>query len=110
MAKLNKPGVWDGLDKERVGRALVMAYMSDDYLEVLAAINNAETPEEVEKAQEQVKELMTLWRDECPEFAFMVDGLFLFSQAMLQFFPEEGFDEDAADEESDGHDCDCDDD
>ena len=36
-------GVWDGIDKDRVAKALVTAFMSDEYLEALAAVNNAET-------------------------------------------------------------------
>jgi hypothetical protein len=77
-------GVWDGLDKERVTRAVVTAYVSDDYLEALAAINNAETVDDVVRAREAVKELMALWREECPEYAFMVDCLYLFSERMLE--------------------------
>ena len=30
-------GVWDGLDKERVSRGMVTAFLSDEYLEALAA-------------------------------------------------------------------------
>ena len=48
-------GVWDGIDKERVGRGLVTAFMSDEYLEVLADINNAETRADVLAAREKIK-------------------------------------------------------
>lgn len=84
-----KIGVWDGLDKERVSRAVVTAFMSDEYLEALAAINNAESREQVQQARSLVKEQMSLWREECPDYAFMVDCLYLFSEKMLQFFPED---------------------
>lgn len=77
-------GVWDGIDKDRVSRGLVTAFMSDEYLEALAAINNAETVAEVRSAREKVKELMTLWRQEVPEFAFAVDALYLFSEKAEQ--------------------------
>ena len=77
-------GVWDGLDKERVSRGMVTAFLSDEYLEALAAINNAETPPEIEAARAQVKELMSLWREEVPEFAFAVDALYLFSEKVLE--------------------------
>lgn len=77
-------GVWDGLDKERVARAMVTAFMSDEYLEVLAAVNNAESLAELTAARENVKSLMALWREECPEYAFVVDALFLFSEKMEQ--------------------------
>lgn len=77
-------GVWDGLDKERVSRALVTAFMSDEYLEVLATINNAESVADLDAARSQVKELMALWREEVPEFAFAVDALYLFSEKMAQ--------------------------
>lgn len=90
MSLAAKPGVWDGLDKSRVSKAVVTAFMSDDYLEVLAALNNAESKAEVLKARELVKEQMALWREECPEYAFMVDCLYLFSDRMLDFFPEDG--------------------
>ncbi|WP_428563487.1 MAG: hypothetical protein ACP59X_00335 [Solidesulfovibrio sp. DCME] len=75
-------GVWDGLDKERVSRALVTAFMSDEYLEVLAAINNAESIAAIDAARERVKELMALWREEVPEYAFAIDALYLFSEKM----------------------------
>lgn len=77
-------GVWDGIDKERVGRGLVTAFMSDEYLEVLADINNAETPADILAAREKIKELMGLWREEVPEFAFAVDALYLFSEKMME--------------------------
>ena len=77
-------GVWDGIDKERVGRGLVTAFMSDEYLEVLADINNAETRADVLAAREKVKDLMALWREEVPEFAFAVDALYLFSEKVLE--------------------------
>ncbi|HCR13041.1 hypothetical protein [Solidesulfovibrio sp.] len=80
-------GVWDGLDKERVSRGMVTAFLSDEYLEALAAINNAETPSEIEAARAQVKELMALWREEVPEFAFAVDILYQFSEKMQQQLP-----------------------
>ena len=77
-------GVWDGIDKERVGRGLVTAFMSDEYLEVLADINNAESEAEVLAARAKIKDLMVLWREEVPEFAFAVDALYLFSEKMLE--------------------------
>jgi len=77
-------GVWDGIDKQRVAKGLVTAFMSDEYLETLAAINNAETVAELTRSREKIKELMALWREECPEFAFAVDALFLFSEKMQQ--------------------------
>ena len=73
-------GVWDGIDKERVAKALVTAYLSDEYLEALAAINNAETTAELAAAREQIKNLMVLWREEAPEYAFVIDALYLFSE------------------------------
>jgi len=75
-------GVWDGIDKARVAKALVTAFTSDEYLEALAAINNAETVAELAPAREKVKELMAIWREECPEYAFVIDALFLFSERM----------------------------
>lgn len=83
-------GVWDGLDKERVSRAVLTAFTSDEYLELLARINNADTPEEAAAAREDLKELMALWRQECPEYAFMVDCLFLFSEKMEVYLAREG--------------------
>lgn len=77
-------GVWDGIDKERVAKALVTAFMSDEYLEVLAAINNAETPADLAAARERVKDLMALWREEVPEYAFAIDVLYLFSEKMAR--------------------------
>jgi hypothetical protein len=77
-------GVWDGIDKERVAKAMVTAFLSDEYLEALAAINNAETAADIAAAREKVKELMGLWREEVPEYAFVVDALYLFSEKMLQ--------------------------
>jgi hypothetical protein len=78
-------GVWDQLDKERVSRAVLTAFSSDEYLELLARINNAETPAEIEKAREELRDVMALWRQECPEYAFMVDCLYLFSEKMLLY-------------------------
>lgn len=75
-------GVWDGLDKERVSRAVLTAYTSDEYLEILARINNAETVQDVAAARAAIKDVMGLWREECPEYAFMVDCLYLFSEKM----------------------------
>ncbi len=77
-------GVWDGLDKNRVSKAVVTAFASDEYLEALAAINNAETPAELEAARAAVKDLMALWRAEVPEYAFMIDCLYLYSDKMLR--------------------------
>lgn len=77
-------GVWDGLDKPRVAKALVTAFLSDEYLEVLAAVNNAETVAELAEARGKIKDLMALWRQECPEYAFVIDALFLFSEKMEQ--------------------------
>lgn len=78
-------GVWDGLDKERVSRAVLTAFTSDEYMELLARINNAETPEELAKARSDLKDVMALWRQECPEYAFMVDCLYLFTEKMDLF-------------------------
>lgn len=75
-------GVWDGLDKERIGKAVLTAFSSDEYLELLARINNAESQAEIDEARRDVKEVMALWRTECPEYAFMVDCLYLFSEKM----------------------------
>jgi len=83
-------GVWDGLDKERVSRAVLTAFTSDEYLELLARINNADTPAEAAAAREDLKEIMALWRQECPEYAFMVDCLFLFSEKMEVYLAKEG--------------------
>lgn len=77
-------GVWDGIDKERVARGLVTAFMSDEYLEALAAVNNAETVAELAAARVKIKDLMTLWREEVPEFAFAIDALYLFSEKAEQ--------------------------
>ena len=82
-------GVWDDLDKERVSRAVVTAFYSDEYLALLARINNAATRSEVLAARDVLKEMMALWREECPEYAFMVDCLFLFSEKILQALPEQ---------------------
>lgn len=73
-------GVWDGIDKDRVAKAMVTAYLSDEYLETLAAINNAETLAELNAAREKIKDLMALWREEAPEYAFVIDALYLFSE------------------------------
>ncbi len=77
-------GVWDGIDKDRVSRGMVTAFMSDEYLEALADINNAETAAEIQAARVKVKDLMTLWREEVPEFAFAIDALYLFSEKVEQ--------------------------
>jgi len=77
-------GVWDGLDKERIATAVVTAYMSDEYLDILADINNAETPAQAETAKDRSKEAMGLWREECPDYAFMVDCLYLFAQRRIR--------------------------
>jgi hypothetical protein len=81
-------GVWDGLDKPRVAKAMVTAFMSDEYLETLAAINNAETAAEIAAVREKIKDLMALWREEVPEYAFVVDALYLFSEKMQQGLAE----------------------
>jgi len=78
-------GVWEELDKERVSRAVLTAFASDEYLELLARINNAESLAELDAAKSSVKEIMTLWRGECPEYAFMVDCLYLFSEKMAAY-------------------------
>ncbi len=78
-------GVWDGLDKERVSRAALTAFTSDEYMELLARINNAETPAELAQTRDALKDVMALWREECPEYAFMVDCLYLFSERMEVF-------------------------
>jgi len=84
-------GVWDGIDKERVSKAMVTAYLSDEYLEALATINNAETLAELAAAREQIKDLMALWREEAPEYAFVIDALYLFSDKIqLQLTGEPG--------------------
>ena len=83
-------GVWDGLDKDRISRAVVTAFTSDEYLELLARINNAETPAEVEAARQDLKEVMSVWREECPEYAFMVDCLYLFSEKAMVYLTREG--------------------
>jgi len=80
-------GVWDGIDKPRVSRGLVTAFMSDEYLEALAAVVNAETPADIAAARVKIKELMALWREEVPEYAFAVDALFLFSEKAEQQLP-----------------------
>jgi len=81
-------GVWDELDKERVSRAVLTAFTSDEYLELLARINNAEKKEELQAAKDSVKDIMALWREECPEYAFMVDCLYLFSEKMAVYLDE----------------------
>lgn len=78
-------GVWDGLDKERVSRGVVTAFSSDEYLGLLARINNAESTAELEAARQDLKEVMALWRQECPEYSFMVDCLYLFSEKMALY-------------------------
>jgi hypothetical protein len=78
-------GVWEGLDKERISRAVLTAFASDEYLDLLARINNAESLAEVEAARRDLKEVMGVWRQECPEYAFMVDCLYLFSEKMDMF-------------------------
>jgi len=80
-------GVWDGLDQERVSRGVTTAFYSDEYLDLLARINNSGSVQEVLAAREDVKAMMALWRQECPEYAFMVDCLFLFSEKLLQTLP-----------------------
>lgn len=79
MAAISK-GVWDGLDKERVSRGVVTAFNSDEYLELLARINNAESLQDILEARKTIAEVMGVWRLECPEYAFMVDCLYLFSE------------------------------
>ena len=83
-------GVWDGLDKERISRAVLTAYTSDEYLEILARINNAETVQDVLAAREAIKDVMGLWRQECPEYSFMVDCLYLFSEKMEVYLTGDG--------------------
>ena len=73
-------GVWDGIDKDRVAKALVTAFMSDEYLEALAAVNNAESPADLAAARALIKDLMVLWREEAPEYAFVIDALYIFSE------------------------------
>ena len=82
-------GVWDGLEKERVSRGVVTAFSSDEYLGFLARINNAESAAELDAARQELKELMALWRQECPEYSFMVDCLYLFSEKMALYLPQE---------------------
>ena len=82
-------GVWDGLDKDRISRAVVTAFTSDEYLELLARINNADTVAEVESARQGLKDFMALWREECPEYAFMVDCLYLFSEKAMVYLTRE---------------------
>jgi len=81
-------GVWDELDKERISRAVLTAFTSDEYLGLLARINNAETQAELQAARDGVKDMMALWREECPEYAFMADCLFLFSEKMEVYLGE----------------------
>jgi hypothetical protein len=83
-------GVWEGLEKERISRAVLTAFSSDEYLDLLARINNAESPAEVEAARRDLKEIMAVWRQECPEYAFMVDCLYLFSEKMDLFLEGKG--------------------
>ena len=84
-------GVWDGLDKDRVAKALVTAFMSDEYLEALAAVNNAETLADLAAARVLIKDLMVLWREEAPEYAFDIDALYIFSEKIqLQLTGETG--------------------
>jgi len=78
-------GVWDGLDKERISRAVLTAFTSDEYLELLARMNNAESLTELHAAKDGAKDIMALWREECPEYAFMVDCLYLFSEKMAVY-------------------------
>ncbi|MFZ5811492.1 MAG: hypothetical protein ACOY4F_05575 [Thermodesulfobacteriota bacterium] len=77
-------GVWDGLDKERISRAVVTAYMSDEYLDILAEVNNADSADAVRRATDRIKEVMGLWREECPDYAFMVDCLYLFAEKRIR--------------------------
>ena len=79
MAAIIK-GVWDGLEKERVSRGVVTAFYSDEYMDLLARINNAESLQDIQDARAAIKDVMALWREECPEYAFMVDCLYLFSE------------------------------
>ncbi len=79
MAAIIK-GVWDGLEKERVSRGVVTAFYSDEYMELLARINNAESLKDIQEARAAITEVMGVWRQECPEYAFMVDCLYLFSE------------------------------
>jgi hypothetical protein len=81
-------GVWDELDKERVSRAVLTAFTSDEYLGLLARINNAESLAELQAAMDSIKEIMALWREECPEYAFMVDCLYLFSEKMAVYLTQ----------------------
>ena len=78
-------GVWDELNKERISRAVLTAFTSDEYLGLLARINNAESLAELQAAKDSIKEIMALWREECPEYAFMVDCLYLFSEKMAVY-------------------------
>jgi len=81
-------GVWEDLDKERVSRAVLTAFTSDEYLGLLARINNAESLAELQAAKNSIKEIMALWREECPEYAFMVDCLYLFSEKMAVYLTQ----------------------
>ncbi|EKO38572.1 MAG: hypothetical protein B193_2721 [Solidesulfovibrio magneticus str. Maddingley MBC34] len=84
-------GVWDGIDKDRGAKAMVTAFMSDEYLEALAAVNNAETVADLAVARARIKDLMALWREEAPEYAFVIDALYIFSEKMqLQLTGETG--------------------
>ena len=84
-------GVWDGIDKDRVAKALVTAFLSDEYLEALAAVNNAENPADLAAARALIKDLMALWREEAPEYAFVIDALYIFSEKIqLQLTGETG--------------------
>ena len=77
-------GVWDGIDKQRVVKAVTTAFGSDEYLEALAAVHNAETLEELTAARQTLKELMAFWREEIPAFAFMIDCLYIYSDKVLR--------------------------
>lgn len=83
-------GVWDGIDKPRVSKAVTTAFGSDEYLEILAMVHNAETPREIAAAKELIKELMAFWREEVPEYAFMIDCLYLYADAALRDLADDG--------------------
>lgn len=75
-----KEGVWDGLPKERVLKGVTTALGSPEFMETLAEIYNAEKPAEIDATLGAVKDMMSAWREEAPEYAFMIDCLFHFAE------------------------------
>ena len=50
----------------------------------------AATVQDVLAAREAIKDVMGLWRQECPEYSFMVDCLYLFSEKMEVYLTGDG--------------------